>query len=95
MYDADIATTLLNRWEESGAGLQEPAAALEVLREGGMRFKRIRHNSQEDPGSDDVRWEIECLAFDDGSAALRLLRLNSNPNPTPWAAVAPGLVRSK
>jgi hypothetical protein len=89
MYDADIAANLMNRWEESGVGLQEPASALELLREGGMRFKQTKHSSQENQSNEDDRREIECLAFDDGSTALRLLRLNSNRNLTPWAAVAP------
>lgn len=89
MYDADVATTLMNRWEANSLDESGTAASLELLREGGLRFHLTKHDAQnsENRGSDGSA--VECLWFDDGSAALRLVWLNPARDATCWAAVAP------
>ncbi|NYH26026.1 hypothetical protein GGD40_005597 [Paraburkholderia bryophila] len=89
MHDADVAITLMNRWEQATAGPHRAASVLELLHEGGLRFMRTQGVVHESSGVTGDAREIECLAFDDGSTAIRFLRSHPNRDLTPWAAVAP------
>jgi hypothetical protein len=89
MHDAEAATTLLNRYRLTEEGLDGEPSALDMLREGGLPFKHFRgvcRNASEPIGDG---MEIECLAFGDGSHALRLGRPGSRLDSATWTAVAP------
>lgn len=66
----------------------EPSA-LDMLREGGLPFKHFRGvcRNVSEPVGDCL--EIECLAFGDGSHALRLVRPGPRLDSALWTAVAP------
>jgi hypothetical protein len=89
MHDAEAATTLLNRCRLTKEELDGEPSALDMLREGGLPFKHFRgvcRNASEPVGD---CMEIECLAFGDGSHALRLVRPGSRLDSALWTAVAP------
>jgi hypothetical protein len=89
MHDADIAATLLNRWERDNKQPDGSISAVELLREGGLDFTRYHGvcMSSSDEFSDGV--EIECLTFGDGSRVLRLVPRGTDWVSIPWASVAP------
>jgi hypothetical protein len=88
MFDAEIATTLLNRWERIQR--TEGASALELLREGKLAFSHhvgtIARVNDADDGS---AIDIELLTFDDGSTALRLSAGTRLAGWTRWVPIDP------
>ena len=88
MFDAEIATTLLNRWERMPR--TEGLSALELLREGKLAFRHhrcttARVNDTRDSGA----FDIELLTFDDGSTALRLSTGAQLAAWTRWVPIDP------
>ena len=88
MFDAEIAATLLNRWEH-----QQPAfdshLPLELLREGKLTFSRHIGKMWAVPVTGESGRGIECLMFADGSRALRLWHTGGNSGWTRWAPIEP------
>ncbi|SAK55292.1 hypothetical protein AWB79_02172 [Caballeronia hypogeia] len=86
MNDAEVAATLLNRWETENRG-QDAAGAVGLLREGGLVFSHyvgVSHDTSEE-FAEGV--EIECLTFGDGSRAFRLTPRGMVRVSISWAAV--------
>ena len=85
MFDAEIAATLLNRWNDK---LPE-SSSIDLLREGSLAFRRHTANLLVDPMSGEGSLELECLTFEDGSRAMRLLCSDGICARTRWAAMEP------
>jgi len=88
MHDAEVAATLLNRWQRSNRS-DGSTSAVDLLREGGLSFKRYAGvcTDTSDEFIDGV--EIECLTFSDGSRALRMKPRGAIDSSIGWASVAP------
>ena len=88
MFDAEIAATLLNRWDCKRAcpGGRTP---LELLREGNPHFS---HEGGDVHGHDtpaDWRLRVECLTFVDGTHTLRDTQADRQSDWTQWTAAEP------
>jgi hypothetical protein len=88
MLDAEIAATLLNRWDRKRAcpGGQPP---LELLREGRLHFRHEGGDVHADDTPADRRLRVECLTFTDGSRALRVTDADGQSGWTRWTAAEP------
>jgi hypothetical protein len=88
MFDAEIAATLLNRWDR-----KRPCPAgqpsLEVLREGKLHFRHEGGDLLADSTDADRRLRVECLTFTDGSRALRVTDGDGQGGWTRWTAAEP------
>lgn len=88
MYDAEIAATLLNRWDSQDS-TADFGASLDLLREGNLRFAyqlgHVRVAGKAEGGA----FDIESLVFDDGSRTLRVEAPGCTPGWTRWTAVEP------
>jgi hypothetical protein len=91
MFDAEIAATLLNRWNHRPAACDHPTY-LELLREGNLNFTHqlgyVRIKGIADASPCNIE-NIESLVFDDGSRALRISAPSLAPGWTRWAALEP------
>jgi hypothetical protein len=87
MFDAQIAATLLNRWDGTPASTESPS--LELLREGKLSFKHEGGEIQTNGTPANPRLLIECLTFVDGSRALRVAEANGKSGWTQWTAAEP------
>jgi hypothetical protein len=88
MFDAQIAATLLNRWDGTRASPEE-LPSLELLREGKLNFKHEGGEIQTNGIPANPRLLIECLTFVDGSRALRVAEANGKSGWTQWTAAEP------
>lgn len=91
MYDAEIAMTLMNRWDDGRMNRHDATSVVTLLREGGLQFRWLRGFVETGRTSDCSLdgWELECLMFEDGSRALRLMRSPPNCAVTRWTAMQP------
>ncbi|CAG4886943.1 hypothetical protein [Paraburkholderia saeva] len=88
MFDAEIAATLLNRWD------RKPAMAgrdtyLNLLREGNLDFTHQQGRVSTGNPTSDSELDIESLVFVDGSRAVRIKASGQAPGWTRWAALEP------
>ena len=90
MFDAQIAATLLNRWDAKRACPEEPPS-LELLREGKLHFTHEGGEVRAIDTPADGRLCIECLTSADGSRALRFAEANEKSGWTTWIAAEPVL----
>jgi hypothetical protein len=88
MHDAEIAITLMNRWERHDAD-DADLSAVDLLREGELGFRHITGQLVAGSAPRDHAWAFECLEFDDGSRAFRLADNIESCARTPWAAIPP------
>ena len=88
MNDAQIAATLLNRWQRNDKHESE-VRPTDLLREGGLSFKHYAGVSRDTSDEFPDGVEIECLTFDDGSRVIRLTARGAVGHSMSWAAVAP------
>ena len=88
MFDAEIAATLLNRWDRKRACPGDPSP-LELLREGKLHFKHEGGDVHAEDTAADRRLRVECLTFVDGSRALRVTEANGQSGWTRWTAAEP------
>lgn len=88
MNDAEIAATLLNRWQRNNQHESEARPA-DLLREGGLSFKHYVGVSRDTSNEFADGVEIECLTFDDGSRVIRLTARGAVGQSMRWTAVAP------
>jgi hypothetical protein len=88
MFDAEIAATLLNRWEHEQPAVHSHSP-LELLREGKLSFSRHIGKIWAVPVTGESGLDIECLMFADGSRALRLWHTGADAGWTRWAPVEP------
>ena len=88
MNDAEIAMTLLNRWERDDPfdGLK---SRMDLLRAGGLEFQHGRGLFGERRGGA-RSIDVECLWFVDGSCVVRVTEPGLHVSG--WTAVAPVLV---
>jgi len=88
MFDAEIAATLLNRWDRKRAypGDQSP---LDLLEEGKLRFWHEGGDVHAHGNEADRRLRVECLTFTDGSRALRVTDADGQSGWTRWTAAEP------
>ncbi|WP_118183079.1 hypothetical protein [Paraburkholderia phosphatilytica] len=90
MHDAEIAITLMNRWERRET-VKAGQSAVELLREGDLGFRHITGQLVAGSTPREDGWTFECLEFDDGSRAFRLADNVESCARTPWAAIPPML----
>ena len=88
MFEAEIAATLLNRWD------RKPAVAggdtyLNLLREGNLDFTHQQGRVNVGSAADESELDIESLVFVDGSRAVRIKSSDQAPGWTRWAALEP------
>jgi hypothetical protein len=88
MFDAQIAATLLNRWDARRACADGPPP-LELLREGKLHFEHDGGEVHANDISADRRLRVECLTFADGSRALRVAPAGEQSGWTRWTAAEP------
>ncbi|HWX13130.1 MAG TPA: hypothetical protein VNZ04_14220 [Trinickia sp.] len=88
MFDAEIAATLLNRWEHEQPAVHSHSP-LELLCEGKLPFSRQIGKIWAVPVSGESGVDIECLIFADGSRALRLWHTGADSGWTRWAPIEP------
>jgi hypothetical protein len=88
MFDAEIAATLLNRWDRNRAQA-ESHSPLTLLHEGKLRFKHGSGDVRDADPSADQHLSIEWLTFSDGSHALRVAVPNEPSGWSQWAAAEP------
>src|SRR5260370_35538871 len=88
MFDAEIAATLLNRWDRKRAypGDQSP---LDLLEEGKLRFWHEGGDVHAHGNEADRLLRVECLTFTDGSRALRVTDADGQSGWTRWTAAEP------
>jgi hypothetical protein len=88
MFDAEIAATLLNRWEfkRANPGDQSP---LDLLREGKLHFKHEGGHIRTDDPAAERRLRVECLTFTDDSRALRVTDADGQGGWSRWTAAEP------
>lgn len=88
MFDAEIAATLLNRWDRKYA-YPGDRSSLDLLQEGKLHFRHEGgdvHAHGTDAGR---RLRVECLTFTDGSRALRVTDADGQSGWTRWTAAEP------
>jgi hypothetical protein len=88
MFDAEIAATLLNRWDRNRAQA-ESHSPLALLKEGKLCFKHGSGDVRDADPAADRRLSIEWLTFSDGSHALRVAVPNTPNGWSQWAATEP------
>src|ERR1700739_2884767 len=88
MFDAEIAATLLNRWNRNRAQ-PESHSPLVLLREGELDFQHGSGDVRATDPAADWRLSIEWLTFSDGSHALRVAAPNEPGGWSRWAAPEP------
>ena len=88
MFDAEIAATLLNRWDRNRA-LPESDSPLALLQEGKLYFKHGSGDVRAANPAADWRLSIEWLTFSDGSHALRVAVQNEQSGWSRWTATEP------
>ncbi|MGF6753334.1 hypothetical protein [Paraburkholderia sp. GAS334] len=88
MFDAEIAATLLNRWDRKPARAGRDAY-LNLLREGNLDFTHQLGRVSVGEAADDSALNIESLVFVDGSRAVRIEAPDQGPGWTRWAAFEP------
>lgn len=88
MFDAQIAATLLNRWDGKRA-CPEGQPPLELLREGKLHFKHEGGDVHANDTPADGRLRFECLTFTDGSRALRVTDADGRSGWTRWTVAEP------
>ena len=88
MFDAEIAATLLNRWEfkRANPGDQSP---LDLLREGKLHFKHKGGHIQTDDPARERRLHVEYLTFTDDSRASRVTDADGQGGWSRWTAAEP------
>ncbi|MDH6148632.1 MULTISPECIES: hypothetical protein [Paraburkholderia] len=88
MFDAEIAATLLNRWDlkRASPGDRPP---LNLLQEGNLHFKYQGGNIGADDSAADRCLRVECLTFPDGSRALRVAESDGQSGWSRWTAAEP------
>jgi hypothetical protein len=87
MFDAEIAATLLNRWDRNKhAHARSP---LELLREGKLHFKREGGEVHAEDSHSATRLRIECITFTDGLRALRITDADDDHGWSQWIAAEP------
>ena len=91
MFDAEIAATLLNRWDRKPA-LAGNDTHLNLLREGNLDFTHQQGRVDVSNAADESGLDIESLVFVDGSRAVRIKSSDQAPGWTRWAAFEPPLV---
>ncbi|WP_433706020.1 hypothetical protein [Paraburkholderia sacchari] len=85
MFDAEIATKLLNRATSVGSE-GDCERYLDVLREGSLSFSHRIARVVVDDSSSDLPLEVELLTFCDESQALRIRTGNVNASWSEWAS---------
>ncbi|CAM2159278.1 conserved protein of unknown function (plasmid) [Pararobbsia alpina] len=90
VHDSDIAATLMNRWDMAGDARE---TTFELLREGKLQFASERAVFAVDNAPLGRTVEFECLMFEDGSRAVRLVNCDTARALTPWSSVAPAIFR--
>jgi hypothetical protein len=88
MFDAQIAATLLNRWDGKHA-CPDGQPPLELLREGKLQFNHEGGEVHANDAPADRRLRVECLTFADGSRALRVAAAGGQNGWTRWTAAEP------
>jgi hypothetical protein len=88
MFDAEIATILLNRWSRYVAD-DEGDWYLDMLREGNLAFIRERGHVGRYGSGDINACLAESLYFGDGSRALRITSARGVGVWTEWTALQP------
>lgn len=88
VHDAEVAATLLNRWQAKSGELASSDSPFDILREGGLEFTLL-HGLLAHADDSCEGMKVECLSFKDGSRALRLVRSRPTPDLTRWAALGP------
>ncbi|AJZ57101.1 hypothetical protein OI25_7488 [Paraburkholderia fungorum] len=88
MFDAEIAATLLNRWDR-GFSTSCNQSPLDILHEGNLSFAREVGNMGAGRAVNLNSFHIECLAFVDGSRVLRIGEAGMVTVWTDWAAIEP------
>ncbi|MEX3985294.1 hypothetical protein AB4Y45_40805 [Paraburkholderia sp. EG287A] len=67
MFDAEIAATLLNRWDRKRAH-PDDQSPLNLLQEGKLHFRRDVGDICTDARAADPCLRVECLTFADGQS---------------------------
>jgi hypothetical protein len=88
MFDAEVAATLLNRWNRDRAQ-PDRHSALVLLQEGNLHFKCGSGDVRAADSAADWRLSIEWLTFSDGSHALRVAVPNEQGGWSQWTATEP------
>ncbi|MGX7006148.1 hypothetical protein [Caballeronia sp. KNU42] len=89
MFDAEIAATLLNRWNRKTPG-DGCGTYLDLLREGNLDCAReLGDICVEGNDASSRPCKVESLVFGDGSRAVRIGTPDSVPNWTRWAPLEP------
>lgn len=88
MFDAEIAATLLNRWDRKPTPADRETY-LNLLREGNLDFTHQLGAVSNEQEADAGQLNIESLVFVDGSRALRIRAPDLAPGWTRWAALEP------
>jgi hypothetical protein len=86
MLDAEIAATLLNRWDWQSAPVED-RSPLDLLQEGKLYYKHEGGEVRAAEGHSAPVLRIECLTFDDGSRALRIRGTDRQHDWSRWTAV--------
>jgi hypothetical protein len=82
ILDAEVAVTLMNRFDAETESPCSLAIVTRLLIEGGLAF-RILPASRVEDGQKSVLFE--CLTFNDGSRALRVM--TDSESYSPWTAI--------
>ena len=88
MLDAEIAATLLNRWDRERA-YPGDQSSLDLLQEGKLHFRHEGGDVHAHGTDADRRLRVECLTFTDGSRALRVTDADGQSRWTQWTAAEP------
>jgi hypothetical protein len=88
MLDAEIAATLLNRWDRKGEH-PEDRSPLDLLQEGRLHFKRGEGDIRAGDPAAGSCLRVECLTFADGSRALRVSDAEEQRGWSRWTAAGP------
>jgi hypothetical protein len=88
MFDAEIAATLLNRWDRKRA-CHADQSPLALLQEGRLNFKHEGGDIHADDPAVGQRLRVECLTFADGSRALRITDADGQSDWSRWTAAEP------
>jgi hypothetical protein len=88
MFDAEIAATLLNRWDRKRAHPGDQSS-LDLLQEGKLHFRHEGGDVHAHGTDADWCLRVECLTFTDGSRALRVTDADGQSGWTRWTAAEP------
>ncbi|MBP0588185.1 hypothetical protein J8I87_00265 [Paraburkholderia sp. LEh10] len=97
MLDAEIAATLMNRWDRkpAPAGNWSP---LDLLQEGKLHYmhRRGEFRARDEAGRATHGVHVEYLTFADGSRALRITTAEGQDDWSRWVAIeAPRICLSR